>query len=86
MNVRAGQNIELLHGKIEAMQAEMLKKQQQLQEIKEQQHLKETQMSVLLPLINVQESGLAKEFSEYKSSNFNKSTEEDTALINDLFH
>lgn len=85
VNVRAGKNIELLHGKIEAMQAEMLKKQQQLQEIKEQQRLKEAQMSVLLPLLNVQESGLTKEFSEYKSSNLNKSIEEDTALINDLF-
>ena len=85
VNVRAGKNIELLHGKIEAMQAEMVKKQQQLQEIKEQQRLKEAQMSVLLPLLNVQESGLTKEFSEYKSSNLNKSAEENTALINDLF-
>lgn len=85
VNVRAGKNIELLHGKIEAMQAEMVKKQQQLQEIKEQQRLKEAQMSVLLPLLNVQASGLTKEFSEYKSSNLNKSAEENTALINDLF-
>lgn len=85
VNVRAAKNIELLHDKIEAMQTEMLKKQQQLQEIKEQQNLKETQMSVLLPLLNVQEPSLTKEFAEYKASSQSKSDAENKALINDLF-
>jgi uncharacterized membrane protein len=57
VNIKAGQDVELLHTKIDALQEELVKKQQQrLKEIQQhQQYLKETQMSVLMPLLNVQQ-------------------------------
>ena len=104
VNIKAGQDVELLHAKIDALQEELVKKQQQrLKEIQQhQQYLKETQMSVLLPLLNVQQKGIqvselspslnvqqndkfAKEFSEPKSSNINKSTEDSSAVVEHLF-
>lgn len=78
VNTKAGQNIELLLTKIDALQKELATQQQTLEETQR----KEIEMSLLLPLLN---NPQASNFSKTSLPNSQISKPEDKTGFDDLF-